>query len=113
METQLRPITKRVGRRGRSLSLALDYLVQVSGKARKMYKCDRSTGSGILRPRRVGGDLTLRLHDPDLAGGAGGSAFFAVIPFPRRKLTDPINSRVTRSSSLKHRANDPCSPPFL
>jgi hypothetical protein len=75
-----------------SLSLALDYLAQVSGKARKMYNCDSSTGSSILRPPRVGGNLTLRLHNPNLARRPGGSAFFAVIAFPRRKLRDPVNS---------------------
>jgi hypothetical protein len=87
METQLRPITKRELVDADILSEP-DFRLPCTSQRRssQMYKCDRSTGSGILRPRRVGGDLAFCLHDPNLARRPGGSALFGVIAFPKKEI---------------------------
>ena len=53
-----------------------------------MYKCDPSTLSALLCPRSTGGDFALRLHDPDLGGGAGGSGFTPVTASHRNETND-------------------------
>jgi hypothetical protein len=62
---------------------------------------DRFTPPGILRPCSAGGHIPLRLHTARLAHCTGGPTFIALIAFPKKELRDPINSRVTGSSSVE------------
>jgi hypothetical protein len=67
-----------------------------------MYKCDRSTLSALPCPRSTGGDFALRLHDPDLVGGAGGCAFTSVTANHRNETNDNRYPE-TRTTSRKNR----------
>jgi hypothetical protein len=80
------------------------YLFKPAAKSREMYKCDRPTLSGFLSPRRAGGNLALRLHDPNLARRSGGSAFSPVTASHRNETNDTLYQEGRAPRWLGHRS---------